>query len=641
MGAQAVYDAGRQALALDDLAPGASRWGIAPTHELSDALGELAPELDGVAALDEAPRLALAQLPLDATVVVASSASHPSRVLAVLRRLRVHRGAVGQLVAVASRRASSAAAGLAHVVPADRLTLGAAQADRRSDAHQVRLRVGATVAMALVHAPRRHTATAAVRGAPRRAALSGLPLLATHGERARSLAEGSPRVTPMAPQRPSPDAAAEREREHPSLTIIAGDAAPPRARQGLTAPPMVAVGPSGQQRVRYDPHVDRPGRLQTTPGDERLTVDPRQPLPRDGARWSAVVVPSELAAPRAVAATVVAAAARGWLPMVQPDTASVGPAALASWREHLGPATLAAVDEAADLDPSDPDARERCIVALLRAVRHEHHPDAVLAHELQAAGALRPQHPSVSVLMATARPDFLSHAVSQIRAQRHRPLELVVVAHGDPAAQALRQLDPEQLGDLSLTACEVASDAPLGAALNVGVDAASGTVVTKMDDDDWYGPDHIGDCVAALRDSGAPIVGKAAEFTYLAPWDLTLRRVAGGERYGDLISGATLTLLRDDLRDLGGFAPVWRGEDRRLLAAVLRSGERPYRVHGLQFVVNRHGGHSAWSVGADHFLSRARRRWRGFAAHAADVAGPDASSEVQAIVEDPRLGRGA
>ena len=78
-----------------------------------------------------------------------------------------------------------------------------------------------------------------------------------------------------------------------------------------------------------------------------------------------------------------------------------------------------------------------------------------------------------------------------------------------------------------LTVVGVSSERSLGDALNAGVDAASGEVVTKMDDDDWYGSDHLWDLMLALDYSGAELVAKGAEFVYMEELDITIRRFTG------------------------------------------------------------------------------------------------------------------
>ncbi len=85
---------------------------------------------------------------------------------------------------------------------------------------------------------------------------------------------------------------------------------------------------------------------------------------------------------------------------------------------------------------------------------------------------------------------------------------------------------------------------------------AEGELVTKWDDDDWYGPHHLEDLIDALRYSGADLVGKAAEFVRLEQLDLTIRRFRlGAESYSSTIAGGTLLLRRSSLESVGGWAP--------------------------------------------------------------------------------------
>ena len=44
-----------------------------------------------------------------------------------------------------------------------------------------------------------------------------------------------------------------------------------------------------------------------------------------------------------------------------------------------------------------------------------------------------------------------------------------------------------------------------------------------MDDDDWYGKEHISDLLLAASYSNADLVGKGSEFVYLMEEDITVR----------------------------------------------------------------------------------------------------------------------
>ena len=112
------------------------------------------------------------------------------------------------------------------------------------------------------------------------------------------------------------------------------------------------------------------------------------------------------------------------------------------------------------------------------------------------------------MIVATNRPTRLEHVTAQFNHQSYQPRELVMVLHGDRFPSDTEE-GLEQLVEGPLTVVRVSSTATLGDALNAGTDAASGELITKMDDDDWYGPEHLWDLVSAAEYSGAELVAGA------------------------------------------------------------------------------------------------------------------------------------
>ena len=153
---------------------------------------------------------------------------------------------------------------------------------------------------------------------------------------------------------------------------------------------------------------------------------------------------------------------------------------------------------------------------------------------------------------------------------------------------------------------------------------ADGDFVSKWDDDDLYGPDHLLDLVLAHDYSGADLIGKGAEFVYLESSDVTIRRFAiGAERPGVTLAGGTLLLGRERLRDLGGWPSAAKGADQLLIERVLGVGGVSYRTHGFQFVLRRrppaHAGGHTWAATDDYFLNDAVVRRPGLDLGFADI----------------------
>ncbi len=269
----------------------------------------------------------------------------------------------------------------------------------------------------------------------------------------------------------------------------------------------------------------------------------------------------------------------------------------------------------ADVAALDVGARELRSIRMRRAALRNHSSWARATTNL----------PPVSVLLATRRPALLSQALAAVARQSYPRLELVLALHGNDRAFPAVQRRVAEL-PLPGTVVRVPGSASLGAVLNAAVAAAGGELLTKMDDDDRYGADHVWDLVLARAYSRAELVGKGAEFVYLAASHRTVCDAASWrpEAYGSRgLAGGTLLISRRDLERIGGWREARRGVDQALIGDVLRAGGGVYRTHGTGFALVRHGDRHTWRVGDGWFLARADRIIPGWAA-AADVGEPDA-----------------
>lgn len=236
---------------------------------------------------------------------------------------------------------------------------------------------------------------------------------------------------------------------------------------------------------------------------------------------------------------------------------------------------------------------------------------------------------TVSVVLATRRPDMLDRTVDMLRRQRGVEVELIVGLHGshwpDTAEARLRST-----WDGPLQTARRDEAVPLGTLLNQLVALAGGRFVSKWDDDDWYGDDHLGDLLRARHASGASLVGKAAEFVYLDAADVTVRRPASGARtFTDNLAGGTLLIATDELRALGGFPDAPRSVDRGLIETASSAGAAVYRTHGLGFVLRRStAGSHTWDVAEAYFRADAIASRPGLDLAFADIV--DASEDGRA-----------
>lgn len=250
----------------------------------------------------------------------------------------------------------------------------------------------------------------------------------------------------------------------------------------------------------------------------------------------------------------------------------------------------------------------------LRAHRrvHDEHLYTHRADTVLAAAGLRPRpvaEPSISVVLPTNRPGQLSHVLTEVGRQVRDDIELVLVHHGFDLDEAEVRAQAKDAGITDLTLVAADASLTLGACMNLGVDAASGEVVTKMDDDNHYGAHYLLDLVRAFRWTDATVVGKWAHYMHLESSGAVVLRFPEQEhRYTDLVQGGTLTVRREDARRLR-FEDVPRAVDTTFLTKVRDAGGKVYAADRFNFVSVRRpdpSGHT-WTITETDLLGKPGR----------------------------------
>ncbi|MFC9441879.1 MULTISPECIES: glycosyltransferase [unclassified Brevibacterium] len=223
-----------------------------------------------------------------------------------------------------------------------------------------------------------------------------------------------------------------------------------------------------------------------------------------------------------------------------------------------------------------------------------------------------PSDASVSAIVSTNRPKLVATILETHSQQASVAKQLVLVAHGFtlPADIAARAKDA---GIDELEIVHVDADESLGTCLNLGIAAADGDVVAKMDDDDIYGQNYLADQLAALRYSGAELVGKQAHYLYLKNRNIVMCRFPDREhRFTDLVMGPTL-LGRRELFLEYPFAERTVGEDTDLLRRLVAAGIQIYSADRFNFVQVRTDHAHTWSVHDNLLLANSEVHSFGFA----------------------------
>jgi SAM-dependent methyltransferase/spore maturation protein CgeB len=259
----------------------------------------------------------------------------------------------------------------------------------------------------------------------------------------------------------------------------------------------------------------------------------------------------------------------------------------------------------------DVDLRDRTGHLAMREVfakhLYGHRADSVL----NAVGLSAPRRErSISVILPTNRPEQIDHAIAQVAAQDHRSLQLVLVLHGIPAAGVEARARAAGLENVVVISAD--PSLTLGAILNLGIDAADGAYLAKMDDDNLYGTHYLSDLAYAFDYTTAGLVGKGAHYCEMRTHGVTLLRFPHLEHTeAELIQGGTILADGDVLRKLR-FADLPRAIDSDLLRRAQADGVGIYSGDRFNFVSVR-GDREAhtWKVSDAELMRHGRVAFHG------------------------------
>ena len=265
----------------------------------------------------------------------------------------------------------------------------------------------------------------------------------------------------------------------------------------------------------------------------------------------------------------------------------------------------------------DPTIREKVSVDLRRAALKEHSFEKRLLQIRKQAGLSIFREPSVSVVVATNRPDMTERIFNIVKQQDYKNLELVLALHG----QGFEDSYPSFFeSDMTVKVLRYPEETIFGHVLSEASAAADGEWIAKMDDDDWYGEEHISDLLLAAGYSNADLVGKGSEFVYLSEENLTIRRDLGdSEVESRTIGGGAILVKAEMYREVNGWRQLARGVDTALIDDVVSNGGRVWRTHPFGYLLRRTKSQHTWEVDDKYFLRHADQRWEGFASELVGV----------------------
>lgn len=214
-----------------------------------------------------------------------------------------------------------------------------------------------------------------------------------------------------------------------------------------------------------------------------------------------------------------------------------------------------------------------------------------------------PKNPKISIILSMRRPQFLRQIMDQLSKQTLRPHEIILMLHGIPEEDKDRVEKFIASADIPIKHEYVSESVLFGDVLNKAIDKAEGEFATKVDDDDYYLPNHLLDLYAAHLSSRADFVGKWNHWVYIQADDATISwSPENANMYVRHIPGGTLFGKTTTFRE-AKFGKVRRAIDSELYRRAEKRGAVLYSTHKYNYVRVRHDDHTYTASNAD-FKSR-------------------------------------
>jgi glycosyltransferase involved in cell wall biosynthesis len=203
------------------------------------------------------------------------------------------------------------------------------------------------------------------------------------------------------------------------------------------------------------------------------------------------------------------------------------------------------------------------------------------------------KYPTLTVLVSTVRSDDLTHLLIQLQNQSLATFDLIIGLHTiELSVTHKKQIAALGRRKVKVSTRKFSQESNLGTILSSLALESTGQYIAKMDDDDYYGPEHLRDLLDAAIDTGADVVGRAMNYVYLEPLELTVRRFSPSgtqavELWSDWVCGGTILAKREVAEAAGWFGADETAVDRYLLSAVTNNGGKIWRTFGAGYIYRR------------------------------------------------------
>lgn len=217
--------------------------------------------------------------------------------------------------------------------------------------------------------------------------------------------------------------------------------------------------------------------------------------------------------------------------------------------------------------------------------------------------------PYVSIIVCTMRNNSIDNVFQNYKRQLYKNKEMIILLNNNDMDIKTWEKKAESYKDISIY--QLDKNITLGNCLNFAVSKTDYDIISKFDDDDYYGPKYLSDSVNALK--YADVIGKAASFVYFkSNRTLAIRSPLKENKYVKHMDGPTL-IIKKHVFDKVKFADIPRGVDTQFSKDCVSNGIRIYstnRFHHV-YIRNESPEDHTWKISNNDLLRLCRNVKKG------------------------------
>lgn len=211
--------------------------------------------------------------------------------------------------------------------------------------------------------------------------------------------------------------------------------------------------------------------------------------------------------------------------------------------------------------------------------------------------------PEVSIIVSTNKLKYIDNIFSNYARLIYPHKELIIILNNNQLTMEHYKTKAANLKNVQIFRLD--ESCTLGECLNFGVEKSKYNYISKMDDDDYYGPYYLTDLMNVFKYTDAQITGKTTCFVYFQTNNtLGIFMPTYENRYVNNLAGGTI-LFKKGVFEKVKFRNLNIGEDNYFLSDCISAGLKIFSSDKYNYVYMRTKNlhEHTWQISEEQMLS--------------------------------------